>query len=235
MSKNTEGIKGFLKGLEAVGARPATPRAENIMSQVHQMAKKDSEKLMAGANPESVERVATAKLAMFREQVRENNMRAARAAANRFNEISKKLGNLSAAERMAQIQDAQLRMSAMTDSSVRAWADSVVQGEKHPRSEYELLSAISRLPENHELNKKYEQSPDFAAWTPEGKKAHDEMLQYAKLGSKLLFRAENGEKIPADVGDLYSPPEADPEEAARKEMGGPVLVQESDAPIGVEK
>ena len=215
---NNDSEIGFKRGLAAVGAKPASPSHAQIYNRIVMLAETHGGKISEGGNEERLREIFRERLEMEKEKVRNLNQHLAQEAAAKYQSHSDKIRQRyesNPTARLADIMDAQARFSAMDKGTVNAVANEFLSGARAPRSEYEILEALKRLPK-HELAKEYEKRNDFALWTEEGKQAHAEMVRFATMGDKLPFVSEDGSLITASANDVYAPPEYTPREIAQR-------------------
>lgn len=209
---------GFIRGLESVGAKPATSSHATIYNRLHTIAEGHGQQLSAGGNAERLDDIFRERLEIEKGKLRSINRGMAQDAAAKFTSFSesiKKRYESNPAARMADILDAQARVGLMDKGQVNTVADELLSGARAPRSEYELIEIIKRAPK-HALKDEYARRDDIALWLPEGKAAFAEMQRYATLGDRMAFESEDGEFMSAGVNDLYKPTEYSPREMAER-------------------
>ena len=222
--KTRSSVKGYLRGLEEIGAKPANTSYTTIYNRVHTMAQNHGEQVSAGANADKLQAIAQEKIAIHKDQVRRLNSEAARLAAGRLGDLSKSIRDryeTNPTKKLADIMDAQARIGSLNKAQATAMAEDILSGDREPNSEYELLELTKNLPK-HEITKEYRNKDDFALWTAEGKAAFAEMQTYATMGDRIPFTTADGDVIGVDPEDLYAPPTYSPREVAERQMEGQI-------------
>lgn len=162
-----------------------------------------------GGNEDKLREIYRERLELEKAKLRTLNQHMAQEAAARYASYSERLEKryeTNPTSRLADIMDAQARFAVMDKNAANAIASEFLSGTKKPRSEYEILEALKRVPK-HALAEEYAKRGDFAMWTQEGQDAHDDMKRFALMGDKIAFQAEDGSHISAAAEDVYSPPE----------------------------